>query len=90
MRLNYHKGNFWQNGSTNTEAKHDGNTFPSNPYYSKKNNYNQTANKYWPSPLIPDNNRWFVDRDNFPNENLSSCYFIVVTSEIGCSSRRSF
>ncbi len=72
MRENNHKANFWTGAFVNEEARHDGNTFPFNSYRSKRNNYG-TSIKYWPNPLVPNNNRWFIDRINENNENLIGC-----------------
>jgi len=72
MRRNEHKANYWTGAFINEEARHDGQTHPFNVYTSKRNNYNTTT-KYWPIPLFPDNNRWFVDRSDNEIENLIGC-----------------
>ena len=72
MRRNEHKGNFWSGAFVNEEARHDGQTYPVNVYTSKRNNYG-TSTKYWPIPLTPDNDQWFINRNRFENENLIGC-----------------
>ena len=72
MRRNEHKANYWTGAFVNEEARHDGQTYPFNVYTSKKNNYG-TSTKYWPIPLTPDNDQWFINRNGYENENLIGC-----------------
>lgn len=73
MYINKHRANDWAGTFLDKEARHDGGTFRFNAFWSKRNNYNMTSTKFWPSPLYPDNNNWFIDRSGFENEDLEGC-----------------